>query len=150
MVAIEVVLGTIGCILCTVGGAFCFANRQQNKAGEFGDLHDPRAPRILEFAMDPEDYIARLEEYILRERALAVARTQQAAAVAPAAPPAPTPAPAVAATPAPAPVYDQRAGLPRYVTFALGYTPNIAYPMISPLQQPTLKSPFAGAPIYYV
>jgi hypothetical protein len=170
MVGVEVVLGVIGCIACSLGGAFCFVeeekkrkqmgrpgfgpNSQQQQQYQIQQIQ--QIQELQELAQDRENRIDDLESFIKRERAIAYSKYQQqqaqgfAAAALPAAP-----APATGGAlqnPAARPLVVMQAPMAPYANQPYFQPQPMAFapqPMAPNYQMRNYNAPLTGAPIYY-
>jgi hypothetical protein len=165
MVGVEVILGIIGCIACSLGGTFCFVQEEEKKRkqrGLSGSLCGPNTQEqqyqqqqfqqmqeLHDLAQDRDNRIDDLENFIKRERAIAYSKYQQqqaqgfAAAALPAAP-----APAMGGAlqnPAARPLVFVQAPVSPYANQPY-FQPQ---PMAPNYQMRNYNAPLAGAPIYY-
>jgi hypothetical protein len=167
MVAVEVILGAIGCLFCSIGTAFCLVKEEEKKRRENGipgglcggygqEQYGQQMPynQQMQYMEDMRNNrIQDLEDYIRMQRAAAYCKYQQQAPGQAAAAPAPAPAPApmmggagplALPNPAARPLIYMQAPIAPYQN-----APCFQPQPTAPFQMRNCNAPLAGAPIYY-
>jgi hypothetical protein len=166
MSGVEVIIGLVGCVACTLCGALtCLSleERRRRQKGlppamccSDGQGHDQgmseemlRDMQLQEHAMEEAERVDRMEAYIIREAKAAAENVMKAKATV-----SEPPRAASGITPAATQVPSQ-AHLSATTPMVFAYAPYFGQPMgigpmMSPYQMPNQGMPYSGSPIYFL